>query len=139
MRIGLWLFGLASAIAAPALADDAAPALDAYAALTSVAPRRSNCAAGRDSGEIVVCGRRRDNLRYRLPPSVPTPGTRAARTPREERFALQQYRAEGGIGSCSAVGPGGALGCLNHRFREAEERGDPGLISRVLTYLDPDE
>lgn len=109
-----------------------------YRELTRVAPRR-NCAAATEPNEITVCGRRRDNLRYRLPPGPPTPGTAAARTVGEERFALQQYRIEGGSGSCTTVGPNGLMGCVTKDLREAHERGEPGLVQRALTYLDPDE
>ena len=139
-RIGL--LGVAILVAIPgavrAEANEDAALAD-YRELTRVAPRRNNCAAGKSGDEIVVCGRRRDNLRYRLAPSAPAAGSRAEQRVHGERFALQQHRAEGGSGSCSTVGPNGAMGCLNHRFREAEERGDPGLIARALTYLDPDE
>ena len=144
MRFGL--IGAAVALGTPAMAraeeGTADAAFDSYRELTSVAPRRSNCAAGKSTDEILVCGRRRDNLRYRLPPSEPVPGTRAAQSVGGERFAFQQYRAEGGSGSCSAVGPNGAFGCLTHKFREADEQSagrTPGLIARALTYLDPDE
>lgn len=130
------LLAIPNAVGAEATED---AALADYRELTRVAPRRNNCAAGKSGDEIVVCGRRRDNLRYRLPPSAPTPGTRAAQSVHGERFALQQYRTEGGSGSCSTVGPNGAMGCVTHRLRDAEENGDPGLIARALTYLDPDE
>lgn len=144
MRSGL--IGAVVALGTPATAraeeSTVDAAFDSYRELTSVAPRRSNCAAGKSPDEILVCGRRRDNLRYRLPPSEPAPGTRAAQGVGGERFALQQYRAEGGSGSCSAVGPNGSFGCLAQKFREADEQSagrTPGLIARALTYLDPDE
>ena len=129
------LLAMPSTVQAEATED---AALADYRELTRVAPRR-DCAAGKGGDEIVVCGRRRDNLRYRLPPSAPMPGTRAARGVHGEWFALQQHRAEGGSGSCSTVGPNGLMGCVTHRLRDAEESGDPGLIARALTYLDPDE
>jgi hypothetical protein len=144
MRFGL--IGAAVALSTPAMARSEEVAADtafgSYRELTSVAPRRSNCAAGKSRDEIMVCGRRRDNLRYRLPPSESVPGTRAAQSVGGERFALQQYRVEGGSGSCSTVGPNGSFGCLTHRFREADEESagrTPGLIARALTYLDADE
>jgi hypothetical protein len=115
-------------------------ALDRYRDLTSVAPRRSNCAAGRDTREILVCGRRQENLRYRLPLPVYDPERMSEANVRTERFALTAHRMEGGSGSCSAVGPNGPMGCFFMVMREIEEAGDePGLIARALTYLDPDE
>ena len=137
----LALLGVAILLAMPMVVQAEATedaALADYRELTRVAPRR-NCAVSQRSDEITVCGRRRDNLRYRLPPSAPKPGTRAAQSVHGERFALQQHRAEGGSGSCSTVGPNGLMGCVTHRLRHAEEQGEPGLIARALTYLDPDE
>jgi hypothetical protein len=139
-RIGL--LGASMLLTMPDAVQAEAPedaALADYRELTRVAPRRNNCAAGESGDEIVVCGRRRDNLRYRLPPSPPAPGTRAAQSVHGERFALQQNRTEGGSGSCSTVGPNGLMGCVTHRLRDAQENGDPGLVARALTYLDPDE
>ncbi len=127
--------------ACPASASEAPEVLDSYHALTSVAPKR-NCAATSKPDEVVVCARRHDNLRYRLPPGSPAPGSNAARSVAAERFALSHYRGEGGSGSCSSVGPNGAMGCLALQMREREEQSagqSPGLVGRVLTYLDPDE
>jgi len=134
---------VAVGLASPVAADEAPEprVVEDYRRLTSVAPRRTNCAAGADAREILVCGRRQENLRYRLPlPSAPDPGARAARNVRSERFALTRHRAEGGSGSCSTVGPNGVLGCVALAMREREEAGDgPGLVARFLTFLDPDE
>lgn len=125
--------------AGPASAAPAEDLLAAHATMTSVAPRRNCIAANAD--EITVCGRRRDNLRYRLPSSPPKPGSRAAVSVGGERFELMQHRAEGGIGSCSPIGPGGWTGCTFLEWRREQEAGErsPGLVRRVLTYLDPDE
>jgi hypothetical protein len=137
--IGLLL--LVSLLATEVRAAEADAALESYRDLTRVVPKR-DCTASTNPEEITVCGRRRDNLRYRLPPSPPAPGTRSAQSVNGERFALQQYRAEGGSGSCTTVGPNGLFGCLTHQFRQSEEQSagrTPGLIARALTYLDPDE
>lgn len=125
----------------PTAAAEESELLAAHQALTSVAPKRS-CAATSNPDEVVVCGQRHDNLRYRLPPAAPAPGTRAAMSVAAERFGLSHYRGEGGSGSCSSVGPNGAMGCLALQMREREEQaagGAPGLIGRALTYLDPDK
>lgn len=115
-------------------------ALVTYRELTRTTPPRSNCAAARNTSEVVVCARRQQNLRYRLPLPRSDPEREAATNVRSERFALSGYRLEGGSGSCSTVGPNGVMGCLSMAMRADEEAGDrPGLITRVLTYLDPDE
>ena len=61
--------------------------------------------------EVVVCARRPESERYRLPRSVAPPD------PADRRSALQrdqEVREAGAIGtdSCSTVGPGGQTGCL---------------------------
>jgi len=65
------------------------------------------------TGEIVVCARRPDNDRYRIPERFRKPDEL---TGDHEAWA---YRAEqlemvgaSGIQSCSPVGPGGATGCM---------------------------
>lgn len=120
----------------PAQAGDA---LTSYHEKTRVVAKVADCLAAAKPDEIVVCGRKQQNLRFRLPSTGPRPGSAAARTVGEERFALQRYRAEGGSGSCTTVGPNGLMGCVMKDLREAHERGEPGLVRRVLTYLDPDE
>lgn len=126
----------ALAAAPPVRADDP---MASYHEKTRVVAKVSDCLAAAQPDEIVVCGRKQTNLRYRLPPSGPRPGSPAARTVGEERFAFQQSRVEGGSGSCTAVGPNGLMGCVMKGLREAHERGEPGLVRRALTYLDPDE
>ncbi len=120
----------------PAQAGDA---LASYHEKTRVVAKASDCLAAAKPDEIVVCGRKQTNLRYRLPSSGPRAGSPSARTVGEERFAFQRYRVEGGSGSCTTVGPNGLMGCVMRELREAHERGEPGLVRRALTYLDPDE
>jgi hypothetical protein len=134
LRISLLLVPLL--LATPATAEDS---METYRELTRTVQKRSDCLAAANPDEIVVCGRKQQNLRYRLPSTGPKPGSASARTVAEERFALQRYREEGGSGSCTTVGPNGLMGCVMKELREEQERGEPGLIRRALTYLDPDE
>lgn len=130
----MWLAAIAAS--SPAQADDA---IASYHEKTRAVAKVSDCLAAAKPDEIVVCGRKQQNLRYRLPSTGPKPGSASARTVGEERFALQRYREEGGSGSCTTVGPNGLMGCVMKELREEQERGEPGLVRRVLTYLDPDE
>ena len=125
----------------PAHAEDS---IGSYRELTRVTPKVSDCYAAAAPDEIVVCGRKQQNLRYRLPPSSrpPSINRRGAGSVNGERFAFQQYRAEGGSGSCSPVGPNGLLGCTSLQMRDREEQNvgrNRGLVGMALTYLDPDE
>lgn len=76
------------------------------------------CPTDRDGNEIVVCTRRDAAEQYRVPKEL----RNFKITPENQSWAL---RAQGtldtgasGIGSCSAIGPGGSLGCSQQQFRE---------------------
>lgn len=80
--------------------------------------------------EIVVCGSRDDTRsRFRLPeePDRPFDPTGAMESVSRERNAMTEHGARTGIGSCSTVGPGGAMGCMAQDFRRDIEQygGDP--------------
>src|SRR4030095_7466410 len=62
--------------------------------------------------ELIVCARRPESERYRVPKSLREPEP----TPESESWAARAEALETvgrqGIQSCSPVGPGGASGCL---------------------------
>ena len=68
--------------------------------------------------EIVVCARRPESERYRLPPETQAPN------PTDRRSALQRQQeireaTDTGTDSCSAVGPGGHTGCLQQQINRS--------------------
>lgn len=72
------------------------------------------CPKPSDPDEIVVCTRRPDEERYRIPPTVRAatakpPGV--ASGDRKQLLGDATGGAGGSIGSCSTVGPGGGSGC----------------------------
>ena len=76
------------------------------------------CPTDRDGNEIVVCTRRDAAEQFRVPKEL----RNFKVTPENQSWAL---RAQGtldtgasGIGSCSAIGPGGSLGCSQQQFRD---------------------
>lgn len=76
-------------------------------------------------GEIVVCARKPDNERFRIPEEL-----RGTGEPANESWASRaesiEYMGRTGIQSCSPVGPGGATGCWEEMMRQArEERRNP--------------
>ena len=118
---------LATAIAASALAATASPA----------APRRAGdervnalivygsdpCPRG-EGDEIVVCARKPESERYRIPPNLRLDPNDPASRSWADRAQSLEYVGRTGTGSCSTVGPGGWTGCLNQLIREAKaERG----------------
>src|ERR1044072_4684321 len=78
-------------------------------------------------GEIVVCARRPDTDRYRIPERFREPdaltGPHEAWAQKAERLEMQ---GANGISSCTPVGPGGASGCMQQLIKQsiAEKRAD---------------
>lgn len=90
------------------------------------------CPRGAD-GEIVICGRRPSQDRYRIPEALRDDGTDD--DPENVSWAARneslEYAGRSGIQSCSPVGPGGQTGCIAELIRAArgERRvgeGEPG-------------
>ncbi len=90
------------------------------------------CPRGAD-GEIVICGRRPAQERFRIPEALRDDA--AGDDPESVSWAARseslEYAGRTGIQSCSPVGPGGNSGCLAELIRAARgERttgeGEPG-------------
>ena len=62
--------------------------------------------------EVVVCARKPETERYRLPPNYRPSGPRQTRESWANRAKSFETVGSTGINSCSAVGPGGHTGCL---------------------------
>ena len=82
--------------------------------------------------DIVVCTRRPEEERYRLAPNLRPSGTRQERSSWADRAKDLNSVGATGIGSCSAVGPGGSSGCLiqeiDRAMRETGEAADQGAV-----------
>ena len=77
------------------------------------------CPTNASGEQIVVCSRRPESERYRIPKELRSP---ILITPENQSWAAKandtlDAGAATGIGSCSAVGPGGASGCFAQRAR----------------------
>ncbi len=85
--------------------------------------------------DIVVCTRRPEAERYRLAPNLRPSGTRQERSSWANRAQDLKDVGATGIGSCSAVGPGGSSGCLiqdiNRAMRENEEAAEQGTAPEL--------
>ncbi|HEX7695232.1 MAG TPA: hypothetical protein VF409_12125 [Sphingomonas sp.] len=126
----------ASAAAMPAAAQDVAgPGVPPPAKPQTLGPVSRNapingvlvlygnerCPTDKDGNEIVVCTRRDASEQFRVPKEL----REFKVTPENQSWAL---RAQGtldtgasGIGSCSAIGPGGSLGCSQQQFKESKQ------------------
>ena len=79
--------------------------------------------------EIVVCARKPEGERYRIPERLRTGGARQTREAWATRARSFETVGATGINSCSAVGPGGQTGCLQRiidqaRAERAEEAAE---------------
>ena len=72
-------------------------------------------------GEVIICGRRPDNDRYRIPRELRDEVS--ADDPESTSWAARaqslEYVGRTGIQSCSTVGPGGFTGCWAEMIRAA--------------------
>lgn len=90
------------------------------------------CPRGK-GGEIIVCARRPESERYRIPENV----REAPPSPQNESWAVRAEALETmgatGIQSCSPVGPGGATGCLEQLIAQAraERRANARDANRI--------
>ena len=75
--------------------------------------------------EVVVCARKPESERYRIPEALRVGGSLQSRTAWAERARQFETYGRTGTNTCSPVGPGGANGCaqqlINQAFREREE------------------
>ncbi len=76
--------------------------------------------------EVVVCARKPESERYRIPEALRVGGSLQSRTNWAERARQFETYGRTGINSCSPVGPGGAHGCaqklIDEAFRERREQ-----------------
>ena len=76
------------------------------------------CPRATSPDEVVICGRRPDTERYRIPEAL---RDRDDDDPESTSWAVRaealEYVGRSGIQSCSTVGPGGASGCWNELVR----------------------
>jgi hypothetical protein len=128
MKAALFLTTLAAAAAAfvPAAASGQA----ATQRITRVVIYgKEACPRATTAGEIVVCARRPDNERYRIPREIRDRETSddPESTSWAERAQSLEYVGRSGIQSCSTVGPGGFTGCWAQLMRTA--RGERARTS----------
>ena len=86
---------------------------------------RDACPRG-TGDEIVVCARRPESERYRIPEALREPSDNPENESWAARAETIEYAGRTGIQSCSTVGPGGVSGCWDQMvraWREDRRRG----------------
>jgi hypothetical protein len=71
--------------------------------------------------QVVVCQHRPENERYRLPKNKQLVGTRQQRESWANKSKQLMTAGNTGVGSCSAVGPGGREGCLIQEINRSKQ------------------
>jgi hypothetical protein len=69
--------------------------------------------------KIVVCSRRPESERYRIPEKLRPGGTRQQTEAWSNKAKVLETVGNTGTNSCSPVGPGGFTGCLTQVIKEA--------------------
>jgi hypothetical protein len=93
---------------------------------------RDPCPRAASGDEVVICGRRAETERYRIPKELRDEA--ADDDPESTSWAVRaeslEYAGRTGIQSCSTVGPGGVSGCWNELVRawrqDRRTEGEPG-------------
>ena len=78
--------------------------------------------------EVVVCARKPEGERYRIPEKLRETGSRQSREAWANRAIAFETYGRTDINSCSPVGPAGFTGCtqqlINQAFKERREESD---------------
>ncbi len=72
--------------------------------------------------QVVVCARRPEGERYRIPEKYRQSGSRQETEAWARKSRVLETVGSTGINSCSPVGPAGYTGCLTQVIREAREQ-----------------
>ncbi|HXG81109.1 MAG TPA: hypothetical protein VNJ05_04845 [Sphingomicrobium sp.] len=100
----------------PALAQDRIREIEVFG--TDPCPRSTD-------DEVVVCARKPESERYRIPERLRESGPRQTRESWANKAIAFETQLGNGLNSCSPVGPAGFTGChqqlINQAFRERRE------------------
>ncbi|MDQ3078565.1 MAG: hypothetical protein M3R03_01010 [Pseudomonadota bacterium] len=84
--------------------------------------------------DVVVCRRRPEAERFRIPEVLRETGTLQQRQSWTRQAEALATAGATGVGSCSAVGPGGHTGCAQHEINRAfgdRREGDKAAVAPV--------
>ena len=123
-KLSLTLGGVAFALTG--LAVPTAPALAQNGKVSEIIVYGTDPCPRSSDDEIVVCARKPESERYRIPERLRQGGSLQSRQAWAARAKQFETVGRTGINSCSAVGPGGYTGCeqqlINQAFNEREEQ-----------------
>ncbi|MES2002756.1 MAG: hypothetical protein V4444_10670 [Pseudomonadota bacterium] len=111
--IGTALAGAGAAVSVPAVAQQ--PELSEIIVYGSDPCPRST------DDQVVICARKPESERYRIPEKLRSSGSRQSREAWANRARQLETVGATGINSCSPVGPGGFTGCLTQVIQQARQ------------------
>ncbi len=116
----------AAAIGLTGLVLPSAPALAQQTRVSEIIVYGTDPCPRSTDDEIVVCARKPETERYRIPEALRQGGSLQSRQAWAARAKQFETVGRTGINSCSPVGPGGWTGCteqlINQAFNDREEQ-----------------
>ena len=115
----------AAALSLAALVAPATPLLAQNGKVSEIIVYGTDPCPRSTDDEIVVCSRKDERERYRIPERLRQGGSLQSRQAWAARARSFETVGATGTNSCSPVGPGGFTGCVNQVIRQAfDERGE---------------
>ena len=111
--IGTALAGAGAGVSVPAVAQQ--PELSEIIVYGSDPCPRST------DDQVVICARKPESERYRIPEKLRSSGSRQSREAWANKARQLETVGATGINSCSPVGPGGFTGCLTQVIQQARQ------------------
>jgi hypothetical protein len=116
----------AAAVGLAGLAMPSAPALAQQAKVSEIIVYGTDPCPRSTDDEIVVCARKPEGERYRIPERLRQGGSLQSRQAWAARAKQFEVVGRTGVNSCSPVGPGGWTGCteqlIKQSFTDREEQ-----------------
>jgi hypothetical protein len=119
------------ALAVPALVAPA-PALAQNGRISEIIVYGTDPCPRSTDDEVVVCARKPESERFRIPERYRQTGPRQTRESWANKATAFETYGRTGINSCSPVGPAGFTGCtqqlINQAFKERKEQSEGNAV-----------
>lgn len=119
-RLNILLAGAAGALSAAALVAPA-DAVAQNASISEIIVYGSDPCPRSTDDEVVVCARKPESERYRIPEKLRSTGPRQSREAWANKAKALETVGATGPNTCSPVGPGGFTGCLAQVIQQARQ------------------
>ena len=113
---------LAASAAAAAMGFAAAPAVAQQGNIAEIVVYGNDPCPRSTDDQVVVCARRPEAVRYRIPEKLREGGPPQARNSWANKARVLETVGDTGTFSCSPVGPGGYTGCLTQVIKQARDQ-----------------